>query len=136
VRILFKHAYDEGLIERPIRYGQAFKRPSRKSLRKARQEKGPKMFQADEIRALLGVTGVHLHAMILLGINCGFGPADCGNLPKDALDLKAGWVDYPRPKTGVARRCALWPETIEALKKSMAKRPKDRRINNCRKLVL
>ena len=62
--------------------------------------------------------------MILLGINCGFGPADCGNLPIKALDLKTGWVDYPRPKTGVARRCPLWPETVEALKKSMAKRPK------------
>ena len=123
-RILFKYAYDAGLIEQPIRYGQSFKRPSRKALRKARQEKGPRMFQADEIRALMDKAGVHLHAMILLGINCGFGPADCGNLPIKALDLKAGWVDYPRPKTGVARRCPLWPETVEALKKSMAKRPK------------
>lgn len=62
--------------------------------------------------------------MILLGINCGFGPADCGNLPIKALDLKAGWVNYPRPKTGVARRCPLWPETVEALKESIANRPK------------
>jgi integrase len=123
-RILFKYAYDAGLIEHPIRYGQSFKRPSRKALRKARQDKGPRMFQPDEIRALLAKAGVHLHAMILLGINCGFGPADCGNLPIKALDLKNGWVDYPRPKTGVARRCPLWPETVEALKKSMAKRPK------------
>jgi integrase len=123
-RILFKYAYDAGLIEQPIRYGQSFKRPSRKALRKARQEKGPRMFQSDEIRALLDKAGLHLHAMILLGINCGFGPADCGNLPLKALDLKAGWADYPRPKTGVARRCPLWPETIEAIKKSIAKRPK------------
>ena len=62
--------------------------------------------------------------MILLGINCGFGPADCGNLPINALDLKACWVNYPRPKTGVARRCPLWLETVEALEKSMIKRPK------------
>ena len=123
-RILFKYAYDAGLIEQPIRYGQSFKRPSRKALRKARQEKGPRLFQADEIRALLDKAGVHLQAMILLGINCGFGPADCGNLPIKALDLKAGWVDYPRPKTGVERRCPLWPETVEALKASIAKRPK------------
>ena len=123
-RILFKYAYNAGLIERPIRYGQAFKRPSRKALRKVRQENGPRMFQADEIRALLEKAGVHLRAMILLGINCGFGPADCGNLPIKALDLKTGWANYPRPKTGVARRCPLWPETIEALKQSIAKRPK------------
>ena len=123
-RILFKYAYDAGLIEQPIRYGQSFKRPSRKARRKARQEKGPRLLQADEIRAMMDKAGVHLRAMILLGINCGFGPADCGNLPISALNLKTGWVDYPRPKTGVARRCPLWPETVEALKDSMAKLPK------------
>ncbi len=122
-RVLFKYAYDAGLIEHPLRYGQSFKRPSRKALRKARQERGPRMFQADEIQALLDKAGVHLKAMILLGINCGFGPADCGNLPIKSLDLKNGWIDYPRPKTGVARRCPLWPETIEALTQSIPKRP-------------
>jgi integrase len=123
-RILFKYAYDAALIDQPIRYGQSFKLPSRKALRKLRQEKGPRLFQPDEIQALMDKAGVHLRAMIMLGINCGFGPADCGNLPISALDLKTGWVDYPRPKTGVARRCPLWPETVEALKQSMAKRPK------------
>jgi integrase len=124
VRILFKYAYDADLIEKPVRYGPTFKRPDRKAMRKARQKKGPRMFQPDEIRALLGEAGVHLRAMVLLGINCGFGPSDCGNLPLNALDLKSGWVNFPRPKTGVTRRCALWPETIDALKKSIAKRPK------------
>lgn len=123
-RILFKHAYDAGLIESPIRYGPSFKRPSRKAQRRARQEKSPRLFQPDEVRALMDKASIHLRAMVLLGVNCGFGPADCGNLPISALDLKTGWVDYPRPKTGVARRCPLWPETIEALKLSMAKRPK------------
>jgi len=123
-RILFKYAYDQTLVEQPIRYGQSFKLPNRKTLRKARHEKGPRLFQTDEIRALLDKAGVHLKAMILLGINCGFGPADCGNLPLKALDLKTSWVDYPRPKTGVARRCPLWAETVEALQQSLAKRPK------------
>jgi integrase len=123
-RILFKHAYDASLIDKPIRYGHSFKRPGRKALRKARQEKGPRLLQADEIRAVMDKAGVHLRAMILLGINCGFGPADCGNLPTSALNLKTGWVAYPRPKTGVERRCPLWPETVAALNDSMAKRPK------------
>jgi integrase len=126
VRILFKYAYDAGLIDRPVRYGQSFKRPSRKALRKARQEKGLRMFQADEINALLAKAPVHMKAMILLGVNCAFGPADCGHLPIKALDLKAGWVDFPRPKTGVPRRCPLWAKTIAALRKSMANRPKPR----------
>jgi integrase len=61
--------------------------------------------------------------MILLGINCGFGNSDCANLPLSALDLDAGWLDYPRPKTGINRRCPLWPETVAALRTAQAARP-------------
>jgi integrase len=61
--------------------------------------------------------------MILLGINCGFGNADCGHLPQSALDLDGGWVNYPRPKTGVNRRCPLWPETVAAIQEALASRP-------------
>ena len=55
--------------------------------------------------ALLDGAGVQLKAMMLLGINCGFGNADCASLPLSALNLETGWIDYPRPKTGVPRRC-------------------------------
>jgi integrase len=61
--------------------------------------------------------------MLLLGINAGFGNADCANLPLSALDLERGWVDYPRPKTGIARRAPLWPETVEAIREALAARP-------------
>jgi integrase len=65
--------------------------------------------------------------MVLLGINCGFGMADCGRLPLSAIDLERGWIDFPRPKTGIARRCALWPETVQAIREALARRraPKD-----------
>ena len=66
--------------------------------------------------------------MVLLGINCGFGNHDVGSLTVGSLDLKAGWVDHPRPKTRAERRCPLWPETIEALQKVLRRRPEpDRR---------
>src|SRR5215470_10000031 len=84
-------------------------RPSKKVLRLARNERGTKMFEEAEVRALLAEAGVQLKAMILLGVNCGFGNADVGTLPLSALDLNSGWVSYPRPKTGVTRRCWLWP---------------------------
>ena len=64
-----------------------------------------------------------MKAMVLLGINCGFGNSDCGNLPTVALDLDGGWLDYPRPKTGILRRCPLWPETTRAIRKVLADRP-------------
>jgi integrase len=39
-----------------------------------------------------------------------------------AVDLDKAFIDYPRPKTGIARRCPLWPETVEALREALDKR--------------
>jgi len=61
--------------------------------------------------------------MLLLAANCGFGNHDCGSLPKSALDLENGWVNFPRPKTEIGRRCPLWKETIKAVKAAIAARP-------------
>src|SRR5262249_12525554 len=118
----FKHAYESGLLDKPMRFGPDFKRPSKKTLRIDRAKKGVKLFTADEIRRLLDAAGTPMRAMILLGINAGFGNADCGNLPLTTLDLKRGWIDYPRPKPGMPRRCPLWTETVAALKEVLAKR--------------
>ena len=123
VRCIFRYAHDAHLIDRPARFGPNFKRPSRAVLRKDRNEKGPKMLEADEIHKLLAAADPTLRAMILLGVNCGFGNSDCGRLPKSALDLDGGWIDYPRPKTGINRRCPLWPETAEALREAQPVRP-------------
>jgi integrase len=64
-----------------------------------------------------------MKAMILLGVNCGYGNCDVGTLPISTIDFDKGWASYPRPKTGVERRCPLWPETIAAIKEALAKRP-------------
>jgi integrase len=127
VRCVFKYAYDADLIDRPIRYGPGFKRPSKKTLRLHRAKQGSKLFTAEEIRRILGAAGVPLRAMVLLGVNCGFGNSDCGNLRQTALDLERGWIDYPRPKTGIPRRCQLWPETVAALRDALTKRPEARK---------
>jgi integrase len=122
VRVLFKYAADNDMIDRPVRFGAAFKRPSKKTLRVERARQGAKLFTADEVRRLLDVALPQVRAMILLGINCGLGNADCGRLPMRALNLDAGWLDYPREKTGMPRRCPLWPETVEAIRAAMARR--------------
>src|SRR5262249_24272059 len=82
-----------------------------------------KLFSADEILRLLAASPAQLHAMILLGINVGFGNADCGSLPRSAVDLERGVIDFPRPKTGIPRRAILWAETVEAIREAMAVRP-------------
>jgi integrase len=123
IRSLFKHAYEAGLIDRPVRYGPGFKRPSKKTLRLHRAAQGPRLFTADEIHKLLHGAGLAMRAMILLGVNAGMGNSDVGNLPLSAINLDTGWLDFPRPKTGVGRRCWLWPETVKAIREALAKRP-------------
>lgn len=113
--MVFKYAYDDGLIDKPVRFGQSIKMPSRKLQRLARQAKGPRMFEAGEIRKILDVSRRPIEAMILLGLNCGFGQTDVSRLPQSALDFNTRWVDYPRSKTGIQHRCPLWPETVKAL---------------------
>jgi integrase len=122
-RCLFKHALEAGLIGRPVVFGPGFKRPSKQVRRLNRTKQGKKLFTAEEVRRLIAAAGPSMRAMILLGIIAGFGNADCGNLPLSAVNLETGWIDYPRPKTGVERRCPLWPETAAALREALAKRP-------------
>jgi integrase len=123
VRCIFKYAYDAELTAAPVRFGPDFKRPAKREFRVHRARQGPKLFTADEVRRMLGTAKQPLRAMLLLGMNCGFGPSDVGHLPAAALDLDGGWVNYPRPKTGIARRCALWPETVQAVREARAGRP-------------
>ena len=101
--------------------------PQQEDVAQRKRKEGQRMFEKNEILAMLDAAGAHLKAMILLGINCGFGNADCGALPMSSLDLGRGLVEFPRPKTGIERRCPLRPETIEALGNSLEApaQPKD-----------
>ncbi|MFZ1935115.1 MAG: tyrosine-type recombinase/integrase [Thermoguttaceae bacterium] len=124
IRIVFRYAEQNQLIPVPIRYGSEFKPPPRRVLRRERQAKGLRMFEAVELRAILDKATMPLRAMILLGANCGLGNTEITNLPIKALDLKACWLDYPRPKTAVLRRCPLWPETVAAMREAIEQRPR------------
>ena len=123
VRTLFKYGYDAGLLDRPVRLGLTFKRPTSRLVRAHRHKSSSSMVEASELRTILDAGPQPLQAMILLGINCGFGNHDCGTLPKSALDLSKAWVNYPRPKTAVERRCPLWQETVIALRQAIHDRP-------------
>lgn len=63
VRTIFKYAHDAQVIDKPVRFGPEFKKPSRATIRRAKQAAGPKLFTASEINALLDEVGTHLHAM-------------------------------------------------------------------------
>jgi integrase len=120
IRCAFKHAYESGTLDRPMRFGPAFKRTSKKVLRLHRARQGAKLFTAEEICRLIDAAGPAMRAMILLGINAGMGNGDCSTLPLSAVDLDNAIIDYPRPKTGIPRRCPLWPETVGAIRAAIA----------------
>ncbi len=112
-RSVFYHANEE--CNCSVKYKQPLRSPSAKEMRKARHETGELLFTPDEIRAVLAIAKPQLKAMILLGINCGFGNRDCATLPIEQVDLAKGWHTYWRPKTQMPRRAPLWPETAAAL---------------------
>ena len=123
VRVLFNWAFEQGLTEKPVRFGPVFRRPPKRVIRLEKTKKGPRKFEAKDLRRIIRAANLPLRAMILLGINAGLGNTDVSNLELRHLDLKRKWLDFPRPKTGIGRRCKLWSETVKAVQHAIADRP-------------
>lgn len=122
IRGVFRFAYESGHLNAPVRFGPQFKKPSERTLRRVRAERGSRLVPPEEIRAAIAKATTNAKGMILLAINGALGNTDLAMLPISALDLRGRWLDYPRSKTGVERRIPLWPETVKALKDVLAAR--------------
>jgi integrase len=105
------------------RFGPDFKGASMRKVRQQKAAAGPKLFCPDEIRKLLQAADPIMGAMVIVGINGGMGNTDVARLPFSAVDFESDWIDFPRPKTGVARRFPLWPETSLAMRAAIEQRP-------------
>jgi integrase len=110
-RMVFAYGTEEMGLK--LRFKRQLNAPSQRTIRRRERNRAKRVYSSKDIRKLVKAADPYLRAMILLGINCGFGPTDCVMLPSDALD--DGWHNYPRPKTEVDRRSRLWPETKKAL---------------------
>jgi integrase len=99
-----------------LKYKKKLEAPPKILIRKHERLRGEQFYTAEQIRKLVKAADPDMRAMILLGINCGFGPKDCCTLPANQVNLASGWHDYWRTKTQVDRRCPLWPETVAALR--------------------
>ena len=137
IRIILQHS--KHLTGEDFPHINALEKPTKKDIRVERNAKPLRMFEADEIRTIIGAAGVQLRAMTLLAINGGFGQTDMANLLESAVDLETAWIVYPRGKTGVYRRCPLWTETVDALREAMTHTKEIRATvkldPECRKLV-
>ncbi|MCP4787648.1 MAG: phage integrase family protein [Fuerstiella sp.] len=127
MRSAFKWAAESEVIPSMPNFGPNFKRPAKRIIRLARQERqaehGTLDFTAQQLRTLLENTNGWLRACILIAINSGFGNADCGRLKVNHIDFDDGWYDLPRRKTGISRRFHLWQETRDAIHEAMQLRP-------------
>lgn len=108
VRAIYVFAEESGLLPSAPR----LKRVKMESLVGVRNQERP-TYSAAEIQQLLSSAGVQFQAMILLALNCGFGPKDIHDLRWE--HISAGRVALARSKTGVSQTFRLWPETERAM---------------------
>ena len=91
--------------------------PNLKSINKITKIKQEKFtFTTEQIQKILNIADVQMKAMVLLGLNCGFGCTDCAELKWYNINFDNSRIFYPRGKTGISRNLVLWPETVEALR--------------------
>ncbi len=122
-KAIFNWAMDNR-TDRRIRFGSDFKPPSKKERKKYANQKPQQHYSAADCRKLLEAARQPMRTFILLGLNCGLGNEDLRSIEFAHRD--GWWLDYPRPKTGEARRSKLWPETAEALEDYLLRRPEPR----------
>ncbi len=123
VKTAFKWLYESDLLEQPIKFGPDFKRPKKADVKRYKRTQSKQIFTPAEIMLLQSEVGIHLRAMVLLGINGAFGNSECSDLRLSEVDFDKGEIVAIRTKTAADRLVTLWPETIEALKLSLRYRP-------------
>lgn len=124
IRAVFQWADGKSIFEKSLTklWGDAFAKPTRKDLRKNKANK-ERWVEPAQLRLLLSKARPQMRAMLYLSINAGFGNSDCATLPLSAIDLQTKWIRWARPKTGMDRKCPLWPETVKAIKDWLEIRP-------------
>lgn len=126
VRTAFRWLYQSDIIESEVKFGPGFKAPPARVIRMEQNDKPDRVFTSAEVLALLDRASDKMRAMILLGINCGFGNGDCAELRVSQIDLGDCYVSFPRPKNGLPRESVLWDETAQVLQEVIDERPKPR----------
>jgi integrase len=126
IKLMFRHANDCDWISRPMKFGRGFRKVAPSIIR---EERRSRLLDPTVIQLLLKHAKPQIKAMILLGLNGGYGAADCGGLSWENVDLAEAIVrHYRRPKTLIDRDTPLWPETAAAIMVLKAKRPGDDRV--------
>lgn len=97
--------------------GVRFVRPSKQDMAEERMDR-VRSFTPEEIGKLWGKANLTTRCWIALGLCCGFNNSDIGNLPRSAIDLDAGIIDFRRRKTGRKKRICPLPADVVRLLRS------------------
>ena len=123
VKAMLNWGAGNGLYPAPT-YGNDFVAPdtSPDAMRQAKAREGKKDYSkrivtGEELDKLVEVARPQFKAIVLLGVNCGLGPADVGRLRWRHINMDTGELNMPRGKTGTERRGYLWKRTRECLRR-------------------
>jgi integrase len=122
VAAMFNMALEFGWIAKPIKLGRAFPKRTPGDARGSRKDW---LLTVPILKALYGKAGPQMRAMILLGLNGGFGPGDCAELPCGAVEIPSKRIHFNRPKNGIPRDMPMWPETLKSLRRVIGNRTGD-----------
>lgn len=115
VRTMYAFGDENGLIQKMPRLRRVKNESCSWLGSRARQ-----LYALEDIHKLLANADAQLRLMLLLGLNCGFGPKDIHDLTWDDIDGER--VTLPRSKTGVCQTFLLWPDSQRALAEVRAAR--------------
>jgi integrase len=112
-RSFFNYAFKNNKIDKPVKMGTAFDKPSKDSLKRERLSKPVKMFTIEELTTIYKAANAQMRCFMLLGLNGGLIASDIGQM--EAKHIQDGWCVFPRPKTTVEREFPFWKETVKAI---------------------
>ncbi|MHC4299110.1 MAG: tyrosine-type recombinase/integrase [Planctomycetota bacterium] len=130
VRAMFLFAEDTGIIERAPKLKRV-----KNETKAATGSGGKPLYKPEDLARLLKRADPQLKAMLILALNCGFGPKDIRDLTWEHIEGER--ITLRRSKTGVCQTYLLWPETRELLNDIKDKRAEliarmaKRKIHHC-----
>lgn len=130
VRAMFTFAEETDIVEKAPK----LKRVRNETRPRAGSTEKP-LYTLVDLNRLLKKADLQLKAMIMLALNCGFGPKDIQDLTWDHIDGER--VTLPRSKTGVCQTYLLWLEThalleeIQQRRAALIARMARRRVQHC-----
>ena len=133
VRAMMNFAHGMEYIPAP-KFGPAFVGPTMRAIREGASARERVITRERYAEMLAGANDLQ-RCCLLVGLNLAYGQGDISTL-RPGMVSPDGIVNHPRPKTGMRRWAALWPETLVMLGELFKSTPRPRDIENVLRVVM